>query len=176
VELQHPDAYKALIAGRSEVTAHFATAPLQYVELSHPTIHRVARSEDVTKGPSTGVLLWTTRRYYEENPKTIRALLSALDEARQFISQRPREAARIYMTIESEARGLDRKFGPGIRVRSVEDFIVGLITGPDLTFEPSLTTNLLDITEFMHRVGRIKNVPATLADLFFPDVPLGART
>src|SRR5262249_42499563 len=52
VELQHPDAYKALIAGRSQVTAHFASAPLQYVELSHPTIHRVANSEDVTKGPT----------------------------------------------------------------------------------------------------------------------------
>lgn len=170
VELQHPDAYKALIAGRSQISAHFGSAPLQYVELSHPTIHRVASSYDATKGPSTGSLLWTTRRYYEENPKTIRAVISALDEARQFIAQRPRDAARIYMSIESEARGLDRYFGPGMHVHNVEDFVVGLITGPDLTFEPRPTGNVLDVAEFMHRVGRIKNMPAKVDDLFF-EVP-----
>src|SRR5258708_18350607 len=36
VSLSHPDATAALLAGKSEVTAHFATSPFYYIELANP--------------------------------------------------------------------------------------------------------------------------------------------
>src|SRR5262245_29968350 len=46
VDMSHPDAFAALVSGRSQITAHFGAAPLQYVELTRPTIHRVLNSSD----------------------------------------------------------------------------------------------------------------------------------
>src|SRR5258708_1409656 len=44
VSLSHPDATAALLAGKSEITAHFATSPFYYIELANPALHRVLHS------------------------------------------------------------------------------------------------------------------------------------
>src|SRR6185312_3884163 len=46
VSMKHPDALAALLSGRSEVTAHFGSAPFQYQELEDKRAHRVLNSYD----------------------------------------------------------------------------------------------------------------------------------
>ena len=40
VSLSHPDAAAALLAGKGEINAHFASSPFYYIELAAPGIHR----------------------------------------------------------------------------------------------------------------------------------------
>lgn len=81
VSLPHPDASAALIAGGSEITAHFSSPPFQYQALEHANIHKILSSYDVLGGPGTFNLLYTTSKFHDENPKTYRAFFEALAEA-----------------------------------------------------------------------------------------------
>ena len=53
VSMGHPDAFAALMGGRTEIDAHFGSAPYMYEELKDKRIHRVLNSYDVLGGPHT---------------------------------------------------------------------------------------------------------------------------
>src|ERR1043166_3827862 len=53
VSLSHPDATAALLAGKSEINAHFASSPFYYIELAAPGIRKVLHSYDVAGGRHT---------------------------------------------------------------------------------------------------------------------------
>src|SRR3954447_3716317 len=46
VSLSHPDAAAALLVGKGEINAHFASSPFYYIEEATPGIHRVLHSYD----------------------------------------------------------------------------------------------------------------------------------
>ncbi len=62
VSLSHPDATAALLAGKSEITAHFASSPFYYIELAAPGIHKVLHSYEVAGGRHTNGVLMTTKK------------------------------------------------------------------------------------------------------------------
>jgi NitT/TauT family transport system substrate-binding protein len=70
VGLAHPDAMAAMLTGKTEITAHFGSAPFMYQELEDPRAHRVLSSYDVLGGPHTFNVVWTTQRFHDANPKT----------------------------------------------------------------------------------------------------------
>jgi NitT/TauT family transport system substrate-binding protein len=153
--MSHPDGTAALLSGKLEITAHFTSAPFQYQQLENPAIRRIATSYDATDGPNTFSVAATASRFRDANPQVYKAVLAAIDEANEFIAKNPREAAQIFLKLENAKLSVD--------------FIEKLITDPEFSYSPA-PENVLKIYRFMHRVGALKNLPATWQDLFLPDI------
>ena len=153
VSMAHPDATTALLSGSSEVTANFGAPPFQNQQLQDPKIHRVLSSYDVLGGPHTFNVVYATGAFYAENPKTVAAIVTALDRADQFIQAHPAEAAKLYIAAESS--------------KLPEPFVEALITAPDTRYTVA-PENILKFVDFQHRIGQIATTTADWRDLFFP--------
>ncbi|WP_448252299.1 ABC transporter substrate-binding protein [Ottowia oryzae] len=155
VALPHPDAAAAIIKGGTEITAHFGNPPFQEQELAgNPNAHTVLSSYDVLGGPSSATVLYATEKYRAENPKTYKAFVAALDEAAQFIAANPEKAADIYLKVSGAK--IDR------------ELLLKIIKNPQVQFKTA-PQNTYRLAAFMHRVGAIKNHPASARDYFFDD-------
>jgi NitT/TauT family transport system substrate-binding protein len=154
VGMSHPDATAAMLSGRLEVSSHFTSAPFQYQQLESPAIRKLASSYDATDGPNTFSAVATLSRWREANPQLYKAVFAAILEANDFIAKNPREAAEIFVRIEN--------------TKLPVAFIENLISDPEFSYAPE-PENVMKIYGFMHRVGALKNMPATWQDLFFPE-------
>jgi NitT/TauT family transport system substrate-binding protein len=153
VSLSHPDATTALMTGKSEINAHFASSPFYYFELADPAIHKVLHSYDVAGGRHTNGVLMASKKFYEANPKVSAAVLAALEEANAFIKANPRKAAEIYIAMTKEKR-------------SSLDEIEKMVTDPDIDYTTT-PIGIMKFLDFMHLAGTIKKKPASWKDLFF---------
>ena len=138
-----------------QISAHFASAPFQYYELKLPGFHVVLKSYETTGGRHTNGLQVMTRRFHDANPAICAAVLAAQDEANAFIRAQPHEAARIYRDLANEKR-------------SSADELTGMITDPDIEYTTAPAA-LMTLVAFMHKVGRIKRLPASWRELFFAE-------
>ena len=155
IAVPHPDATAAIISGGTEITGHFGNPPFQEQELAgNPNAHIVLKSYDVLGGPSSATVLYATEKFRKDNPKTYGAFLGALDEAAKFISANPEKAADIYLKVNKG--NTDRKL------------LLQIIKNPEVQFKIA-PQNTYGLAEFMHRVGAIKNKPASVKDYFFDD-------
>lgn len=155
VALPHPDAAAAIIKGGTEITGHFGNPPFQEQELAgNPNAHIVLSSYEVLGGPASATVLYTTEKFRSESPKTYKAFVDALDEAARFVSGNPEKAADIYIRV-SNAK-IDR------------ELLLKIIKSPEVEFKTT-PQNTYALAEFMHRVGAIKNKPASAKDYFFDD-------
>ena len=151
----HPDAAAAVIAGGTEINAHFGNPPFQDQELAgNKNAHIVLNSYDVQGGPSSATVLYATEKFRNENPKTYRAFTAALAEAAQFVGAHPEAAADIYL--KRNRSGLDRKL------------LLSIIRNPQIQFKVA-PENTLGMAQFLHRVGAIRQQPASWKDYFFDD-------
>ncbi|VXC15830.1 ABC transporter substrate-binding protein [Burkholderia sp. 8Y] len=151
----HPDAAAAIIAGGTEIDAHFANPPFQQQELAgNAKAHIVLSSYDVLGGPSSATVLYATEKFRNDNPKTYRAFVDGLADAARFVTQHPDEAADIYLRV-NQAK-IDR------------ELLVKVIKDPSVQFKIA-PQNTFALAQFMHRVGVIKNEPKSWQDYFFND-------
>lgn len=155
----HPDAAAALIAGKTELNAHFGGPPFQEQELAgNPAAHIVLDSYQVLGGPSSATVLYATEKYVKENPKTYRAFLDALAEAAQYIAVNPEGAADAYLRVNKG--NIDRAL------------LLKVIKDPKTQFRVA-PQNTLGLAQFLHQVGAIKNKPASWKDYFFEHPVIG---
>lgn len=154
VAMKHPDAMAALLSG-TEVTAHFGNSPFQEQELQDNKIHRVLSSYEVLGEPGTLNSVYTTKKFHDNNPKTYQAVLNALKEAVEFINRDKARAAKIY--VEDEKSKLTPEFVK--KILEDPDFIV--------TTEPH---GIMKYAEFLHRVKKMKNMPRSWQDVYFPEI------
>jgi NitT/TauT family transport system substrate-binding protein len=149
----HPDAAAALIAGKTELNAHFGNPPFQEQELAgNPQAKIVLNSYDVLGGPSSATVLYATEKYVKENPKTYRAFIDALSEAAQLASTNPEAAADAYLRVNKG--NIDRAL------------LIKVIRNPQVQFKVA-PQNTLVLGQFLHEVGAIKTKPASWRDYFF---------
>jgi NitT/TauT family transport system substrate-binding protein len=155
VALPHPDATAAIIAGGTEISAHFGNPPFQEQELAgNPKAHIVLDSYDVLGGPASATVLFATERFRADNPKTYKAFQQALAEAAAFITAHPDEAADIYTRVAG-----------GKQDRAL---VLGVIKDARVQFK-AVPQNTYQLARFMHEVGAIKNRPDSWRDYFFDD-------
>lgn len=155
VAVPHPEAAAAIIKGGTEITGHFGNPPFQEQELAgNPNARIVLKSYDVLGGPASATVLYATEKFRKENPKTYKAFIGALTEAAQFTAANPEKAADIYIKVANAK--IDR------------DFLVKIIKNPEVQFKIA-PQNTFALADFMHRVGAIKNKPASFKDYFFDD-------
>lgn len=153
VSLPHPDAAASIIAGGTELTGHFSNPPFQEQEVAAKGVHVVLNTYDLL-GPNSPTLLFATEKFRNENPKTYKAFIEALSEAEDFIRKDKGAAADTYIRV-TKAK-IDR------------DALLKIIDNKD--FEFTITPkNTYPMAEFLHRVGAIKNKPASWKDYFFQD-------
>lgn len=154
VSLSHPDGMAQMMSGRSEITAHFSSAPFQYQQLEDKRIHKVLDSYEVLGGPHTFNCVWTTTKFYNENRKVVQAFLAALDQAMAFIKSDPAAAAALWVKAENS------KLSP----QDAEKII--RLPENEWTTTPK---KIMDYADFMHRTGMIATKPAAWSEPFFDD-------
>jgi NitT/TauT family transport system substrate-binding protein len=155
VSMAHPDGMVAMMSGKSEITGHFTSAPFMYQELQDSRVHRVLSSYDVLGGPSTFNCVWTTAKFHDQNPKLYRAFFDALEDAMSFINGDKKAAAALWIDAEKS------KLAPA--------FIEKILTDPENVFTTT-PQNVMKYATFMHKVGSIKEPPASWKDVFFPEI------
>src|SRR4051794_15395034 len=156
VSLAHPDAMVALMNNTGGVNAHFSTSPFYEAEMKLPGARVLTTSYDILGGRASALVLITTTKFHDANPKLYKAFLAAEKEAIEIINKDKKAAAKAYLEIAN-----DRK--------STLEEIFGVINDKDYAFTLS-PKKVLKPGVFMGRVGPIKAPPAKWQDLFFPDI------
>lgn len=155
VSMAHPDGTSALLSAKSEISAHFTSAPFMYQQLKDARVHKVLSSYDVLGGPGTFNVIWCRQDFVDNNPKLYAAVFAALEEAMTVIKARPQEMAALW--VKAEKSKLDPAFAESI------------IKDPENTWT-TVPEKIMVYAQFMARVGSIKTAPETWRDLFFPAV------
>jgi NitT/TauT family transport system substrate-binding protein len=155
VSLSHPDGLAALLGGKSEITAHFTSAPFMYQELKDSRVHKVLDSYEVLGGPHTFNVVWASGKFYKENPKVVEAFVAALDDAMQQIAKDPAEAARLWVKNENSK----------IPVAEIERMI--RLPENEWTMVPK---KVMAYANFMSQAGLISAKPAQWQDVFFDNI------
>jgi NitT/TauT family transport system substrate-binding protein len=155
VSMPHPTATAALLSGKTEITAHLSSPPFQYQQLQQKGIHRVLSSYDVLGGKTTFNSLWAKSSFREQNPKTYKALVNALNEATAWIKTNHEKAADVF--IKQSKSKLDRAF------------ILSMIKDPEIEFTTT-PRNTMGYAAFMHRIGSVKTKPASWKDYYFEEI------
>lgn len=152
VGLSHPDAYTALVGGKTEISAHFATPPFSVRELAIPGIHTVVAGSEVL-GDATLDVVYAAKRFTDANPRIMAAFLAAQDEANAFIAANKPEAAAIMNRVSPSGLG--------------DADVVRILDEPDTRFSTT-PHGVMRFAEFMASVGSIKARPASWQDMFIP--------
>lgn len=153
VQMGHPDALAALLNPGHEVTSHFASSPFQEIELKNPDIHTVLDSRDALGGDAHVALAYATTKFYQENPKVVRAFMAALEEANAMIKADPKAVAATYLQMVKE--------------KATPDEVEKLLSQPGAIYQ-TVPVRTMVYAEYMGKAGFIKPVPKSWKDYFFP--------
>jgi NitT/TauT family transport system substrate-binding protein len=156
VSLSHPDAMVALINNTSGVNAHFATSPFYEQEMKIPGARVLTTSYEILGGRASALVIITTTKFHNDNPKVYKAFLEAEREAIDIINKDKRAAAKAYLEIMKDTKN------------SVDD-IFAVINDKDYAYTLS-PEKVFKTAVFMAKVGSVKEAPADLWDMFFPDI------
>jgi NitT/TauT family transport system substrate-binding protein len=154
VSMSHPDGMIALLS-RNEITAHFTTPPYMQQELEKPGIYKLMSSDDVFGGATVGTILFGTKKFVEANPKATQVVVEAVTDAVNFINGNKRAAAEIYLRMSRDKSSVDEI------VRQLSDNTLVFTTTPH---------NFMTYANFLHGIGRIKNLPSSWKDVFFSNI------
>ncbi len=155
VSLAHPDAAQAFLSGTAGVNAHFSSSPFYEQEIKLPGARLVTTNYDILGGPATALVLLASQRFRDANPKTFRAFYDGLAEAIEWINADKPRAAAMYLEM---ARDTKTPVADILQVIADKDYAYTLT--PAKVFKTA---------QFMAKVGSIKQAPAALADMFFPE-------
>jgi NitT/TauT family transport system substrate-binding protein len=154
VSMPHPDAAAALLSNSGSITAHFASPPFSYQEQAKG-MRSVISSYDILGGPATFNVVWSTKKFHDQNPKAYQAFVAAFQEATDQINKDKKAAAEAYKRMSGSNESLDE--------------LVKQLSDPKVKF--TLEPHRLNVTaDFMHKVGRINKKPSSWKDLFFDNV------
>jgi len=155
VSLSHPDGLAQMMSGKSEITAHFTSAPFMYQEMADKRVHRVLNSYDVFGGPHTFNVVWATAKLYEGEPKVVKAFLDALRTAMKEINADPAAAAALWVKADKS------KLTPAEAEKIIRD------KDNTWTMTPQ---KIMVVADYMGRVGMVPQTPADWKDLFIGEI------
>ncbi|MBK8324364.1 MAG: ABC transporter substrate-binding protein [Betaproteobacteria bacterium] len=155
VNLPHPEGLRVMLSGSGEIQSTFTSPPFQNTALETAGTRVVLNSYDVMGGPNTFLMVWATKKFRDENPKTFKAVVAALKEATESINADKKRAAEVYV-----------KEGGG---KESADRILKIMSDPQVFYKMA-PDRILPYAQFMHQVGTLKNKPESWKDLFFPDI------
>ncbi|HYZ64215.1 MAG TPA: ABC transporter substrate-binding protein [Acetobacteraceae bacterium] len=154
VSMQHPIAAGALIGGKSEIAAHFASPPFTLTEAAAPNVHAVLRSPDVL-GDITLDMVFGAKRFTSANPGHVKAFLAAQRAANELIKREPARATELF--IQNSGSKVD------------PESILGVLRDPQTRFETA-PHGFMKYVDFMQRAGTIRTVPKDWKEAFVPEL------
>ncbi len=155
ISLPHPDATAALISGATEVNSHFSSAPFYYQALQgNKAVHKVISSYDILGGPATFNVLYTTKAFHDDNPKTYAAFYAALGEAAKWINDNKEKAAETFI------RQQGSKLSP--------ELVLEIINDPENNFT-IVPQNTFVYAKELYKLGVLKTEAGSWKDYFFPE-------
>jgi NitT/TauT family transport system substrate-binding protein len=152
VGMPHPEAYAAMMSGKTEITSHLASAPFSYQEARNPAVYRVL-STSAELGPMSILLAMTQRRFAAANPGLIQAFLAAQEEANAIIANDRDAAVTAYVAATQ------------LKVPKAE--LLEILADPENTYSTT-PDGSLTYASFLARTGILKAKPAAWTDLFLP--------
>lgn len=154
VVMSPADATVALLSGAGEINCSVALPPFMQYQLKDPKVHTVATSFDLSGGPTTYTLAYTSAKFRDSNPKLYQAVYDAMVEATDRVAKDIQTAAR-YWIEDSDSK-------------LTVDFVASAGSGKDVkwTMIPEAT---MQQAQFMFDVGTIKVKPKDWKDYFFPE-------
>lgn len=156
VSMSHPDGLVALMNGTGGVNAHFTSSPFHEEEMKIPGTRTITTNYEILGGPATAVVITSSTKFREANPKVYSAFLAGLKEAIDTINKDKRAAAKIYLEMANDKKN------------TVDD-IYRMISDRDYAY--TLTPQkVFKTAAFMAEIGSIKEAPASWKDLFFPEI------
>jgi NitT/TauT family transport system substrate-binding protein len=155
VSLSHPDGMASMMSGKSEITAHFTSAPFMYQELEDSRVRKVLDSYEVLGGPHTFNAVWTSAKFYNEHRKVVQAFMAALDDALKQISTDPAGVAALWIKAENSK----------LSQAAVEKMI--RLPENEWTAVPK---KIMAYAEFMNRTGTLPVKPANWQEVFFDEI------
>jgi NitT/TauT family transport system substrate-binding protein len=155
ISLSHPDATLAFVGNTAGVNTHFSTSPFYEQEIKVPGAHLITTSYEILGGPATALVLTTSAKFRDANPKAYRAVYDALSEAIATINKDKTAAAKFYLEAAHDTKN------------SVSD-IVAMISDKDYAYTLK-TDKVFATAQFMAKIGSIKQAPGSIGDLFFPE-------
>jgi len=156
VTLSHPDGMAALMSNTGGVNAHFTTSPFHEQEMKVPGVRTLTTSYEILGGRATALVIVSSAKFREANPKTYNAFFAALKEAVDAVNRDKRAAAQRYLEWAN-----DRK--------STVDEVYAAISNPDYAFT-LMPEKVFKTAEFMAKIGSVKDKPGSWKDMFFPEV------
>jgi NitT/TauT family transport system substrate-binding protein len=150
VVMPHPDAMAALLSGHNEITAHFTAAPY-YQQEAAAGLHRALGSYGILGGPATYSVVWTSKKFIEQNPKTTQVVLAAIQEATDIIKNDPKRAAEAYLKAEDSSLSVDA--------------VEAIIKDPENVFTMT-PQHVMKFVDFMTQTGTVKSPASSWKDLF----------
>jgi ABC-type nitrate/sulfonate/bicarbonate transport systems, periplasmic components len=155
ISLSHPDATLAFLGNTAGVNAHFSTSPFYEKEIKVPGAHVITTSYEILGGPATALILTSSAKFRDANPKAYQAVFDALSEAIDIVNKDKRAAAQLYLEVAHDKT-------------SVDD-IVAMISDKDYAFTLR-PEKVFATAQFMAKIGSIKQAPGSIDDLFFPRI------
>lgn len=149
VSLPQPDGLTALTSGGSQITGQLAGPPFQQFALRHKGITKVLSSNQVFAGGFTGTLTYASKKFVEANPKVTKIFMAAVRRAIQEIRTHKRKTAEIFI-------------GSG----KLDPALVEQVLGDPSVSYSVVPKNVLTLATFMHKTGRLKDLPSDWRDFF----------
>jgi NitT/TauT family transport system substrate-binding protein len=150
------DALTDLIGGASPVKADFASPPFTEIALKDGNIHPILRSEDVTGGKASFLILGARRSYIAAHAAIADVIGKAMDDAARLIHDDPVRAARIYLTHEP-SKALDAADIAAVLADNKDEF-------------GSAVQGVQTFADFMSRHGELKTPPKSWKDIVAPSL------
>jgi NitT/TauT family transport system substrate-binding protein len=155
VQLGHPDAVAAIANPKHEVKNHFSAPPFQYVELKQQGVHKVIDSREILGGALTQATFFTTTDFADGNPKLVKALRTATEEAIAFIKKDPKSALEAYKTVSGDKT-------------SIDDLMV-MLKEPHMDEWRTDPQGTMKFAEHLHKIGTLKTMPKAWTDYYLAD-------
>lgn len=152
VSMRHPDATAALLSGQSVITAHFGVPPFTHIQAKKEGIRTIASSYEIVGGKHSQILMYNTKKFKDDNPKTFQAFYDALEESSRFIAKDKKAAVEIYVSSTS--------------TKEDPQLIRAILDDPDVEYTTT-PHRIMEFANFMHEMGRLKNKPASWKDLLW---------
>lgn len=149
-----PDMATGMLANNSAFETAYSSPPFTFMMMKNPNVRTILKSSDLV-GNATSATWYTSKRFRDNNPKVYQAIVNAVKEAQTFIEKDLRTAVTYYLA------DTGAKTGP--------DDIVEMLKNPGLGYHVAPNNTML-YADFLHKVGRLKNKPASWKDYFWPEI------
>jgi len=155
VAMANGEATAAMLSGKTEVKSHITMLPFSEVERSSRNIKTILSSRDIFGSRYSAAVAFSTEKFDSQNPNVAAAISDAFDEAMEFITGNPEEAAKIYNKHEPQTGGIES--------------IIKMMdpNGPDELQFRSGPAAFQVFADFMHKSGMLKTKANSWKDFFF---------